>query len=172
VNVSREFLDNFTTSQSRLYALILSLVMDAELAKDILQNTNVVIWEKSAEYQPGTNFTAWAFEIARYQVLAARHKLARDRLVFGTELSAQVIDIMVKSSPNGEDRLDHLQRCLAQLPKQHRELLSKRYSEGASVKDIAAALHRTANSVAVTLHKLRVALLHCMRKSRLEQGRS
>ena len=87
-----DFVQLMIGCQSRLYAFIMSLVCDPEHAADILQQTNIVMWEKSDQFEPGTNFTAWTFQIARYQVLAHRQRRkalmkyalkVRDRAVCG-----------------------------------------------------------------------------------------
>lgn len=75
-----------TDSQSRLYAFIYSLLSDAELARDVLQETNAVLWAKAAEFEADRDFGPWALAIARYQVLAARQRMSRDRLVFDPDV--------------------------------------------------------------------------------------
>ncbi len=48
---------------------------------DVLQNTNVVLWTKRNEFKHGTNFLAWAFNIARYQVKHQHGRNKRDGTV-------------------------------------------------------------------------------------------
>lgn len=81
-----EFIQLLTSSQSRIYSYILSLVLDPVQADDILQKTNVVLWEKQSEFQLGTNFIAWSLRIAYFQVCAFRKRQQRERLVFDDEL--------------------------------------------------------------------------------------
>lgn len=69
---SPEFLQLLTSHQSRIYAYILSLVFDRTQADDLLQETNAVLWRKAEEFETGTNFVAWAFQIAYYEVMQQR----------------------------------------------------------------------------------------------------
>ena len=78
-NNTADFVQMMIGCQSRLYAFIMSLVHNGEHAADILQQTNLVMWEKSDEFEMGTNFSAWTFQIARYQVMAFRQRQRRDR---------------------------------------------------------------------------------------------
>ena len=59
-----------TEYQPALYAYILTLHPDRVNAQDILQETNLVLWQKAGELRGGTNFKAWAFRIAYFQTLA------------------------------------------------------------------------------------------------------
>lgn len=170
MDATREFVTHLTSSQSKLYAFILSLVIDPEQAKDILQNANVVLWEKSAEFKPGTNFMAWAYKVAYYEVRAARKRFARENIVFDEDLLVGLADDVAKRNLDLEDRLDILQYCLNKLPTTHREIVRKRYADGKSIKDIASAISRTANNVAVLLHRTRVALLDCIMRPAHKEG--
>jgi RNA polymerase sigma-70 factor (ECF subfamily) len=65
-----DFATLITASQRKLYAYIHSLLDNSAAAWDVLQETNVVLWQKQAEFRPGTKFDAWAFTVARFQVMA------------------------------------------------------------------------------------------------------
>src|SRR5262245_13196297 len=68
--------------QRQILAYIYTLVPDRHDAEDLLQETSLVICEKFVEFKPGTNFLAWACQIAYWRVRAARQKFARSKLVF------------------------------------------------------------------------------------------
>ena len=58
--------------QRGLFLYICGLLFSRELAEDVLQETNLVLWQKRTEYRPDTNFYAWACQIAFYKVCQAR----------------------------------------------------------------------------------------------------
>ena len=76
------FVQELTKHQSRLRGLIRCLLFRSEHVEDVLQETNLLLWNKADQFQPGTSFWAWASEVARYQVLTHWKKLGRDRHVF------------------------------------------------------------------------------------------
>lgn len=159
-----------TACQSRLYAYILTLTGDREQARDVLQECNLVMWSKADEFEPGTNFIAWAFQIARYQVMAARQKVARDKLVFDDDILEGMADIFDEEE-NFDARQVALGQCVEQIAPNHRNLLHIRYSDGLSVKEIASRVDKTANAVAKVLHRTRIALMDCIEK-KLAEGKS
>src|SRR5262249_34859663 len=69
-------------SHRSLHLYVMSLVPNRNDAEDILQQTNLVLWREFHQFEPGTNFTAWACRVAFNQVLAWRKRRQRDRLVF------------------------------------------------------------------------------------------
>src|SRR5437868_4635179 len=79
-----------TQHQRRIFAYIHALVPDRHDAEDLLQETSMVIVEKFQEFEPGTDFVAWAFQIAWWRVRAARQKFARSKVVFDDDVLESV----------------------------------------------------------------------------------
>lgn len=159
-----DFVQLMINCQSRLYAFILTLVHNPDHANEVLQESNIVLWKKADEFELGTNFIAWAFKIARFQVMAHRQKLGRDRHVFDDETLNEVADVFEGQMVDGDDRMSALSHCLNELPDKSRDLIDQRYKNGMSVKDIAEKLGRKANQVAVQLHRLRQSLMECIQR--------
>ena len=54
--------------QRQIFSFIYSLAPNRHDAEDLLQETSLVICEKFPEFKPGTNFLAWACQIALWRV--------------------------------------------------------------------------------------------------------
>ncbi len=86
--------------QDRLRAYIYTLLPGSQDVGDVLQNTNAVLWQKREKFEHGTNFLAWAFNIARYQVKHQHGRNKRDgKLVFSDQLLEHIADT---ATVNGE----------------------------------------------------------------------
>ncbi len=85
-----EFVKLFTKYQRRIYLYILFKVPHPFDADEILQETNLVIWQKCDQFQMGTNFLAWACQIATYEVLKFRERNRRDRHYFSVEFIERI----------------------------------------------------------------------------------
>lgn len=164
-----EFARLYADSQSRLFAFICSLLGSYDSARDVLQETNAVMWAKRDTFEIGTNFTAWSFCIARLQVMAFREKQSRDHLVFSDKLIDKVVEEADTFNEQHEQRQAALDACLDHLPFKQSELIQQRYRGGESVKQIAERLGKPRNTVAVQLHRIRQALIGCVQQ-RLGQG--
>ena len=150
--------------QAKLYAYILSLSLNRETARDILQQTNVVLLEKEAEFQAGTNFDAWACRVAYYEVLSMRRNRARERHLFNDELLSLIAVSAQGVVENLSEREVALRKCLDQLPKDRRDLLQARYESGVSITDLSQRLQKTSGAISTALHRCRVVLMECIDK--------
>ena len=83
---------HLTGCQSQLYAYICSLTGNSIAAQNVLQEANLVLWDKAAEFDPSRPFLPWAYTFAYMQVLAWRKKRRRDRLVFDEDLMSRISD--------------------------------------------------------------------------------
>ena len=157
--------------QPRLYGYILSLTGQSATAKDVLQETNLVLWRKAETFRPGTNFTAWAIRVAHFQVLSQRQRQRRDqsRLVFDDalmELMAGESEEEALAQDNRTQalkvRAEALQDCLLKLPPRQRDLVRRRYLDGQSVAVLSEALGEPANRISQILFRARKGLLDCL----------
>ena len=85
---SAEFVTQITRAQRQLHAFILSMVWNPAEADDVLQETNLVLWEKSGEFDGSRPFLPWAMRFAQLQAMAwlKRRQRQQNRLVFDDEL--------------------------------------------------------------------------------------
>ncbi|TWT42894.1 sigma-70 family RNA polymerase sigma factor [Botrimarina hoheduenensis] len=158
-------------SQQRLFAYTLSLVLDRERARDIVQQTNLVLLEKEADFRHGTDFFAWAARVAYYEVLADRRRRYRDRHLFSDDLLAMIAEESSKIAGALEDRAEALQLCLRKLSGEHRDLLLQRYRPGGSVAAIAESMGKTPGAISAVLHRLRAGLVDCVERRLRELSR-
>lgn len=149
--------------QAALHRYILSLLPDRSLADDVLQETNLVLWRKAADYDPERPFLAWAFGIARHQVMAARRDAGRDRHVFNDQLVELLADEH-STDDHASPVQEALESCLRQLPGQQRELILARYEPGASVQDLAKTRSKSPGALSVLLLRIRKALEDCIER--------
>lgn len=164
------FVAALTRHQTRLRGLVRCLLFDPGPTEDVLQDVNVVLLRKAAEFQPGTDFWAWASQVVRYQVLTYAKRQGRDKLVFDEELLASLAAEAEARASSLDERRAALGSCLERLAAPQRQLLEMRYSLGQSIGEIAARLSRPEGSIRQTLHRIRGALLECIERRMLEAG--
>ncbi|QNN24796.1 sigma-70 family RNA polymerase sigma factor [Planctomycetales bacterium ZRK34] len=160
-----QFVQHLTAHQTRLRAFIHALMADWHRAEDVLQETNAVLWRKADQFEPGTNFHAWAFAIAHNQVRLARLRSARDRHHFDETLADQLASEAIEQFADLDHRRQALAICFDKLPKKQRELLARRYTANEPVTTIAKSLRRPAGSIRQTLYRIRTALADCIGRS-------
>lgn len=150
--------------QSRLAGYIYSLVVNQDLAKEILQRTNVVLLEKREQFEPGTNFFAWACRVAYHEVLAVRRDRSREKLVFDDQLLPLLAVESERRFEPLDDRMQALFDCLSHLPADQQQLIKNRYTPGGSVQQLAIGLHKTPAAISSLLSRIRAKLAACVEK--------
>lgn len=161
-SISLEFSQKLVGIQRNLYAFIFSLVSNRSDAEDILQEANLILCQKSQEYNPDGNFRSWAFNIARFQVLAHLTTKRRSKLQFSNEL---VDTLASEDFDTKHNQLTQraLQICYELLPEHMREIARLRFKEDASLKQICKASGRPIGAVSATLYRIRQNLAQCVR---------
>jgi RNA polymerase sigma-70 factor, ECF subfamily len=165
-----DFVRLLMANERRIFAYILALLPNVADAEDVLQETSIVLWRKFPEYQPGTDFTAWAFRIAQNMVRNSRAKHLRCRVKFDEELLAAVADDAERMSEELDLSRSVLSDCVNELPSGDRELLNLRYEAGATIKSVAAMVGRSAEGLYKAMRRIHDALHDCVCRRLKSEG--
>lgn len=157
--------------RAQLWGFLMGLTKDPQKAEDLFQNTYLILCEKWEQYRPGTNFMAWARQIARYEFLAS---VDPDRRPFLTA-EMEVLELALQASETREApslRRDALRRCLDRLPDARgRRVLELRYGQGLSGTRVAKEVDVSLNALYTLLSRVRRALQDCVeRQLRAEEA--
>lgn len=158
------FLKLFSTYQHRIYGYIMSLTGDWNQADDIYQETMSVLWVKFDQYIPETDFLAWAFKIAYFQVLSHQKKATVRRKYFSRQTIDQLTEAAALSGSDSDESLDALRKCIQQLPEYSKTLLSLRYEDSATVVKIAQRMKQSVNTLYKEYQRIHTQLFRCIRK--------
>jgi len=166
---SAELVALIARHQIRLRGLVRCLLVPAADIDDVLQEINTVLWEKAADFRAGTDFWAWASQIARFKVFNHLRRHGRERLVFDELLLNEIADIAQQQLAEVDLRREALEACLARLQAPQRQLIELRYTSGHAIAKIAEVIGRPEASVRQTLFRIRQTLLACI-ESKLQSG--
>jgi RNA polymerase sigma-70 factor (ECF subfamily) len=159
-----EFIELYTAHEPRLRGYVLSLVPRWSDAEDIAQRSSLILWKKFDQYEPGTNFFAWACQIVRFEVRVFNRRASRERMVFSEAFVDAVAEETVNRQTQLQERVEALQKCVAKLTPPQRKLLRLRYDERRSVGSVAQVLNRPIDVVYKTLSRIRQTLYTCIRR--------
>lgn len=157
-----QFVRTLTGAQFDIFAYICMLLANRDVAKDILQDTNVMLMNHAGEYDAGRAFLPWAKAFAYNQVRTYLKKESRSRMVFDEDLVTAVAEETLAESEESGRRLELLDTCMEKLMPAQKELIQSRYFKGESIQCIAETLKRSAISVYVQIHRIRRLLGECI----------
>lgn len=156
------FVQRFSQYEPDLRRFINSLLPGWSDTDEVLQRAALVIWRKFDQYDPDTNFMKWACVIARFEALAYRRKMARDRLVFSEELLEMMADEGIDEIDERRTELDALEFCLKEIPEKQRQFITLAYTPGVKVKDLAAQAGASAAAYYMRMKRIRRKLMKCV----------
>ena len=151
--------------QRRLCVYIRTLIPQRQDADEVLQEVNLHLWRNAHEYQPGTDFGAWAYKIAYYSALTHRKKLARQKLRFSDALIEQLADGAAAVAVQTDRRQEALENCLKKLPEGDREIVRARYEDNATAQAVADRIGRSLKAVYHALGRIQANLLNCVQRT-------
>jgi hypothetical protein len=87
-----QFVYDLTDWQNRLFGYLVTLLGNVHDARDVLQETNLVMWRRMDTFTPGTDFGAWARKCAYFQAMAFLRDRKRGPSLLGEELLALIAE--------------------------------------------------------------------------------
>ena len=165
-----QFLRLFAEHEPAVRTFVRSMLPSRSDASEVMQEVAVVLWQKFAEFDASRDFRKWAFGVARYEALAYLRDLVRDRHVFDDALVNRLADDAAAAEPRHDAQREALEACLQKLPPAQRELVLSAYAKGTRMDELAAQRGQTAMSLYKVLHRIRQALLECVRRQLAMEG--
>ena len=133
--------------------------------EDILQEVNLLVWEKRHKFTMGTNFRAWIFSFARNVTMKHQKRARREHSIMFTQETIEFLaDDFVEDHTDLEERLQALRGCLKKINPKERTLLLRHYTSRGASERAAEAMGRSSSAVRGMLHRLRIALRRCIER--------
>ncbi len=144
----------------QLYNFAHWLTQDTAEAEDLVQETYAKALRGFSSFQAGTNFRAWMYRILRNSFLSSRTGL-KTTVVFDEE-DHETVSVTASRTPESlvieQSNRELVQRALAELPVQFREILLLCEVEEMSYQEIAQTLAIPMGTVMSRLFRARQAL--------------
>lgn len=140
---------------------------DRSEAEDLAQETFLTAWRRLAEFDPGAPFGPWLRGIA-HNLLRNHWRKHRAQPVGGNEeldfLLGAGEDSFTEILDDKTDALEALRQCMLKLSAPSRDLIRKRYEDGASIAELSESLGHKTSALSMRLHRIRADLKTCIEK--------
>jgi RNA polymerase sigma-70 factor (ECF subfamily) len=137
----------FRLYHRRIYGYLFRMAGNADTAEELTNDVMLEVWKSAREFRGASRVSTWIFGIARFKALSALRRI-RPATVDVEEASdladpAELQDEMLVN----EDIRAVINRALAKLSEQHREVLDLAFFQGFSCPEIAEILKCPVNTV-------------------------
>jgi RNA polymerase sigma-70 factor, ECF subfamily len=142
----------------RVFRFLVRLVSDAGRAEDLLSEVFLSVWRKASTFENRSRVSIWILSIARFKALTARGRRQESQLdEASTERVADIADTPEQTVLH-TDRNAQLRSCIAQMSREHREVIDLVYYHGKSVEEVAEIVHLPKNTVKTRMFYARKGL--------------
>jgi RNA polymerase sigma-70 factor, ECF subfamily len=155
----------YARTSAKLFGVICRICPNRELAKEALQESYVLIWQKARTYNPEIGSPiAWMARIARNRAIDLR-RLRTERI---SELSDPIDDYDeaapadTGSEVETNETLRRLETCLEGLPPERKDMILLAYYSGWSREELAEKFSRPVNTVKTVLRRSLALLRECL----------
>jgi RNA polymerase sigma-70 factor (ECF subfamily) len=132
---------------TRVYRFILRIVVNATRAEDLLSEVFMDVWTHAGRFEGRSQVSTWILSIARFTALSAIRR--RDEAVLD-EATMELLEDSADTPEDAvlkEDRSAQVRRCLAQMSREHREVLDLVYYHEKSIAEVADIIGAPINTV-------------------------
>jgi len=146
--------------EESLLGFLARMTQDRTLAEDLFQETFVRIMHALPDYRDTGRFRSWLFSVARNLALDSLRRRSFEQSVFTTSTpnasdsgSATPLEGVADARSSPESHTErremsaHIEKAIAQLPPEQREVIVLRYVVGMTFREIAELTNCSINTV-------------------------
>lgn len=148
---TEEFLKAYDELSDALFRHCYYRCYDRERAKELMQECFVRAWEYVVEGKDIKNLKAFLYRVANNLVIDESRKKKESSLDVLMEGGFEPVDVKDKTEINAE--AGQMMRLLDRIDEKYREIVSMRYLDDMTPKEIAAVVGESENVVSVRLHR-------------------
>jgi RNA polymerase sigma-70 factor, ECF subfamily len=147
---NNDFEEAYKEYSGRIYRFLLWRTHDRELSEDLTSSVFVKAWRSRLSFTGGST-SAWFFRIA--------HNTLTDHWRKKKEVTLDDIDAIPDDRPTSEEALDtaleaaRLQKAVSKLPEQMSVVITRRFINGQSTRQVAAALNLSEGNVRIIQYR-------------------
>ncbi|MBI2256446.1 MAG: sigma-70 family RNA polymerase sigma factor [Proteobacteria bacterium] len=159
------FTEFYQRHNRSLFAFLVKMVRDRELAEEVLSETMLDVWRQAGRFEGKSSVTTWLFSIGHHKAVSRLRRMRE--VALDEEVAANIEDSGPTPDMQASDK--DMSRLLARLIEclslDHREILQLAYYQEFSVQEIAEVLDLPENTVKTRMFYARQRL-----KALLEQA--
>jgi RNA polymerase sigma-70 factor (ECF subfamily) len=140
----------YSRHNERVLRFIIRIVTDAGCAEDLVAEVFIDVWSQADRFEGRSQVLTWILSIARHKALSALLAQRRRRVA---EVDDTAMEMIVDTADTPEQTLldqdcgAQLRTCLAQMSREHREIIDLVYYHEKSVEEVASIIHMPRNTV-------------------------
>lgn len=160
----------WTEVQTTVAGYVYAIVRDVDVAKDVVQETALVLLRKFGEWDSSREFLPWALGVSKLEILAHYRDTGRSRVIFDNDLLDAITESWAKVAAEIGNEQAALHECLEKLAPHAQRIVRLRYYDELKAPQIADRVGTSAGAVRILLMRIREQLQRCVEQSLRSEG--
>lgn len=135
----------------KIFRLCMAYTNDYEMARDMAQETFIIVWEQFPKFRNEANISTWIYRIATNNCL---RQIEKDNRFRKSEIP---IDLSEVKQDNIEPQIQFLYKCISELPETDRIIISLEL-ENIKQAEIAGIVGLSEANIRVKIHRIKEKL--------------
>lgn len=169
-NDDPEFVQHLVREERALLRFVMGFVPSVEEARDVVQETAALLWERRAEFDRARPFLPWACGFARMKVREFARRQARWQFLEDEDFVALLERRRAELEPELEARREWLRGCLEKLGEAQRAFITGYYFDELTVEELGTRTGKSTEAIYKLLQRLRRALFDCVNEQAAAEG--
>lgn len=147
--------------QAAVRGFLAARLSQKEEAEDLAQEVFLTAFRRRGTFSGEVKIEAWFRGIARNLLMNHVRKF-RPKPIGGSEELQLILDAGMENEEGEGELVQALRECVGELGGPSRDLVTERYLEGTSVKELEAKTGRGYSALTMQLHRIRTSLAGCI----------
>lgn len=127
-------------------------ISDREKALDFVSETFIRMWQYLLNGNEIVNTKTFLYTCARHIIIDEYRKKKTISLDYMNELGIE-LSVKIDESVYSDYDINHVMKCVQDLPENYSSILTMRYVDDLSIKEIAKVTDETENVISVRIHR-------------------
>jgi len=150
INNSKDFERLFISYNEQIFRLVFFKTgFNKELAQDIAQDIFLKVWEKRENFDPTkSSLKNWIYTIAKNKIIDYYRTRKKVEVEYNDELAKTIY-----TKKEDAELSERVFKMIGKLSEEEREIITLRYIQDYSVKEISSILEKNYSATKVQLHR-------------------
>lgn len=138
----------------RVYNFVFSIIRDSSLAKDLTQDTFLLIWDRRANIDGANNLEGYIFTVAKNAVYQhIRRKLLLQKYINKSETNLEPENTCIEQKLDNKLFEEDVLKLINELPESRKKIFLLFWKSDMSYREIAELLSVSEKTVATQIHR-------------------
>lgn len=138
----------------RVYNFVFSIIRDSSLAKDLTQDTFLLIWDRRANIDGANNLEGYIFTVAKNAVYQhIRRKLLLQKYINNSETNLEPENAGIEQKLDNKLFEEDVLKLINELPESRKKIFLLFWKSDMSYREIAELLSVSEKTVATQIHR-------------------